>query len=135
MKYLLDTNTCIRYLNGRAPRLRERFLAAAPQDIAVCTIVKAEMFYGAAKSRNPALSLAKQHAFFDRFTCLAFDDAAAAAYGPLRAALEKQGTPIGSYDMLIAAIALAHDLVLVTHNTGEFSRIAGLRLEDWEAEP
>jgi tRNA(fMet)-specific endonuclease VapC len=95
MKYLLDTNTCIRYINGRAPQLRSKFLATPGDDIAVCAIVKAEMFYGAAKSRASDVSLAKQRAFLDRFTCLYFDDTAAAIYGPMRAKLEQQGTPIG----------------------------------------
>lgn len=135
MKYLLDTNTCIRYINGRAPQLRTRFLATPGDDIAVCAIVKAEMFYGAAKSKTPGVSLAKQRVFLDRFTCLHFDDAAAAIYGPMRARLEQQGTPIGSHDMLIAAIALANDLILVTHNTSEFRRIEELQIEDWEAQP
>jgi tRNA(fMet)-specific endonuclease VapC len=63
---------------------------------------------------------------------LPFDDAAAEAYGRLRAELARRGTPIGPNDLMIAAIALAHDLTLVTHNTAEFSRVSGLRLEDWE---
>lgn len=134
MKYLLDTNTCIRYINGRSPQLRSKFLVTSGDDIAVCTIVKAEMFYGAAKSQMPDVSLAKQRAFLDQFACLHFDDDAAAAYGPMRAKLERRGTPIGSHDMLIAATALANNLILVTHNTSEFSRVEGLQFEDWEAE-
>jgi len=132
MKYLLDTSTCIRYINGRAPKLREKFLTVSEDDIAVCTIVKAEMFYGSAKSQTPEVSLRKQQVFLDRFACLNFDNAAAAVYGPMRARLEQQGTPIGSYDMLIAAIAVASKLILVTHNSAEFSRITGLQIEDWE---
>lgn len=132
MKYLLDSNTCIRYLNGRVPQLRTKVLAVLPEDMAVCSIVKAEMFAGAAKSQFPERSLAKQLAFFRRFVSLPFDDDAAAVYGQLRAYLEKLGTPIGGNDMLIAAVTLAHDLVLVTHNTSEFERVPGLVIEDWE---
>ncbi|MCD4686471.1 MAG: type II toxin-antitoxin system VapC family toxin [Anaerolineae bacterium] len=132
MKYLLDTNACIRFINGRAPKLRERFLAENDRDMAVSTVTKAEMFYGAAKSQTPTISRAKQDRFLRRFVSLPFDDAAADCYGHIRAALERRGTPISAYDMMIAAIALVHSLILVTHNVREFSRIEVLRLEDWE---
>jgi tRNA(fMet)-specific endonuclease VapC len=132
MKYLLDTNTCIRFINGRAPKLRDAFLQKTEADIFISSITKAEMFYGSAKSQTPEISRAKQEQFFKRFVSLSFDEKAAYIYGTLRAELEQQGTPIGSYDMLIAAIALANDLVLVTHNVGEFSRIKELKIEDWE---
>jgi tRNA(fMet)-specific endonuclease VapC len=132
MIYLLDTNTCIRYLNGRVLQLRTKFLAVSDRDIAVCSIVKAEMFAGAAKSQFPERSRQKQVAFLNRFVSLPFDDAAATEYGTLRAHLERHGTPISANDMLIAAIALANNLILVTHNTAEFSRVPGLKIEDWE---
>jgi tRNA(fMet)-specific endonuclease VapC len=132
MKYLLDTNTCIRYLNGRAPSIVAKMRTVAPADIMVCAIVKAELFAGAAKSQRPAQNLAMQHHFLNQFVSLPFDDAAAMAFGPVRAMLEKAGTPIGPNDLLIAAIALANQRILVTHNTREFSRIAGLSVEDWE---
>jgi tRNA(fMet)-specific endonuclease VapC len=134
MKYLLDTNTCVRYINGRALQIRRKLSTLVDEDIATCTLVHAEMFYGSAKSQTPEVSLAKQRTFLDRFVCLDFDSAAAAVYGPMRARLEKQGTPIGAHDLLIAAIAVANSLILVTHNTREFSRIEGLRIEDWEIE-
>ncbi len=132
MKYLLDTNTCIRYINGRAPRLRLKLPTVSANDIAVCAIVVAEMFFGAAKSNTPQRSLAKQQAFLRPYVSLPFDDKAAIAYAQIRANLEKLGTPIGPLDLLIAAIALANDLILVTHNTAEFGRIDGLKIEDWE---
>jgi tRNA(fMet)-specific endonuclease VapC len=132
MKYVLDTNTCIRYINGRSPKLRIKFLTVLDEDIAVCSIVKAELFYGAAKSQTPARSLAKQQTFLNRFTSLPFNDVAAIVYGQIRAKLEKMGTPIGSLDMLIAAIAIANNLILVTHNTAEFGYISDLKIEDWE---
>ncbi len=132
MTYLLDSNTCIRYLNGRAPKVVAKLNVTPPSEIAVCSIVKAELFTGAAKSQTPARTLARQTAFLTRFVSLPFDDAAATVYGPTRAALEQAGTPIGPNDLLIAAIALAHQATLVTHNTREFERIVGLLVEDWE---
>ena len=132
MTYLLDTNTCIRYLNGRAPNVLRRLQALPPNEVRVCAVVKAEMYFGAMKSANPISTLAQQRAFLDAFVSLPFDDAAAEAYGRLRAELARRGTPIGPNDLMIAAIALAHDLTLVTHNTSEFGRVPDLRLEDWE---
>jgi tRNA(fMet)-specific endonuclease VapC len=133
MKYLLDTNACIRYINGRSPELRAKLSSMPRRDVAVSTITKAEMFYGSAKSQAPQRSREIQIEFLTTLITLPFDDMAAIAYGPLRADLERNGTPIGQYDMLIAAVALANDLILVTHNVGEFGRIIGLKIEDWEA--
>lgn len=132
MKYLLDTNTCIRYINGRAPRIRERMNTMIDAEIAISAVTKGEMYAGSAKSQTPELSRRAQDVFFIRFTCLPFDEAAADAFGRVKAALEIAGTPIGAYDMQIAAIALVHGLIVVTHNTREFSRITGLQIEDWE---
>lgn len=135
MRYLLDTNTCIAYLNGRAVGVRRRLQALPPTDVALCSVVRAELLYGARKSTNPSGVLAKLQRFFAPFTSVPFDDAAAQAYGTVRADLERAGKPIGPNDLLIAAIALARGLTLVTHNTGEFQRVAGLTIEDWEATP
>jgi len=132
VKYLLDTNTCIRHLNHRSEAITRKLSTLESDDIAVCSIVKAELFAGAGKSNAPDKTLAKQQTFLNRFVSLPFSDEAAALYGPMRATLEKAGTPIGALDMLIAAIAMANDLILVTHNASEFSRIAGLKIEDWE---
>ena len=132
MKYLLDTNTCIRHLNQRSEAITRRLASLDSDDIAVCSVVKAELFAGAGKSNMPSKTLAKQQRFLNQFISLPFDDTAAVVYGTLRATLEKMGTPIGALDMLIAAIALANNLILVTHNTSEFSRIKSLELDDWE---
>lgn len=132
MIYLLDTNVCVQYLNGRSEAIRERIQQTDANDIAVCSIVKAELFYGAQRSQHPERTLDRQQQFLRLFLSLPFDDEAAMIYGRIRANLAAQGTPIGSNDVQIAAIALANDLTLVTHNTGEFSRVSGLRLEDWE---
>jgi tRNA(fMet)-specific endonuclease VapC len=133
VKYLLDANACIGLVNGTSPKLA-RALARRPlEEVAVCSIVKAELYFGAAKSRHPDRSRREQDAFFGRFLLsYAFDDTAADAYASVRATLERAGTPIGPNDLLIAAIALVNDATLVTHNVREFSRVPGLRHEDWE---
>ena len=132
MIYLLDTNTCIRFINGRSPNIRAKMLTVADSDIVISTIVQAEMYAGSAKSQTPQRSREIQEEFFRSFVTVPFDSTAARIYGDIRASLERQGTPIGGNDLLIAATALAHDLILVTHNTREFERVSGLQLEDWE---
>lgn len=134
MSYLLDTNVCIRYLNGRAPGVLARLRSLQPDEIVVCAVVKAELFYGAQRSHNPERSLAVQGQFLQPYRSLPFDDAAAEIAGLVRAQLAAQGTPIGPYDLQIAAIALAYNCTLVTHNMREFGRIPDLLLEDWESE-
>jgi tRNA(fMet)-specific endonuclease VapC len=130
--FLLDTNPCVVYLNGRSPTLRDRVDSIGDQRILVCSVVRAELAFGAAKSRSPAETLLKQEDFLVRFRSVPFDDAAARAYGPIRAELERIGAIIGAHDLLIAAIAIANGLTLVTHNTAEFARVARLPIEDWE---
>ncbi|HYW21599.1 MAG TPA: type II toxin-antitoxin system VapC family toxin [Nodularia sp. (in: cyanobacteria)] len=133
MIYLLDTNVCIVYLNGKNLNLKRQVEQKSDSDIAVCSPVKSELFYGARKSNNLSRTLSLQKIFLNRFVSLAFDDQAAEIFGVIRARLTQLGTPIGPYDLQIAAIALANDLILVTHNINEFSRVEGLKLEDWEA--
>lgn len=132
MIYLLDTNACIVYLNRPMSGVRQKIQSLSPQDIAVCSVVKAELFYGAMRSNNSTRTLALQEAFLNNFVSLPFDDGAATIYGRIRAELAASGTPIGPYDVQIAAIAMANNLILVTHNTREFSRVNGLQIEDWE---
>lgn len=134
MRYLLDTNVCVRFLNGRSAAVRDRLLATATEDIAVCSVVKAELFYGAMRSANPSRTLERQQAFLSRFISLPFGDESAILFGRVRAQLAGAGTPIGPYDLQIASIALANNLTLITHNTREFQRVEGLLLEDWEIE-
>lgn len=133
MTYLLDTNVCIRYLNGRSPGVLSRLQALQPTDVVVCAVVKAELFYGAQRSQNPERSLAVQRQFLQPYRSLPFDDAAAELAGLLRAQFANQGRPIGPYDLQIAAIALANNCTLVTHNIREFSRVPNLLIEDWES--
>lgn len=134
MRYLLDTNTCIRYLNGSAPSVFRRLDEIAEDDVCVCSIVKFELRYGALRSHAVDKTLDQQENFLNRFLSLPFDDRAQIRAAQIRADLARIGTPIGPYDLLIAAIALANDLTLVTHNTREFGRVAGLKYEDWETE-
>lgn len=132
MIYILDTNACIVYMNRPMSGVRRRLETMRPEDVVVCSVVKAELFYGAMRSNNPGRTLANQQEFLNRFVSLPFDDRAALIFGRIRAELAALGTPIGPYDFQIAAIALANNLILVTHNTREFSRVEGLRIEDWE---
>ncbi|MBR8841052.1 MAG: type II toxin-antitoxin system VapC family toxin [Stigonema ocellatum SAG 48.90 = DSM 106950] len=134
MRYLIDTNVCVKYLNGEPIALQRRLQATDLENIAVCSIVKMELFYGAMRSKDPDACWQKQQKFLKIFVCLPFDDVAALIAGRIRALLANLGTPIGFNDLLIAAIALSHDLTLVTHNISEFSRVEGLNIEDWEVE-
>ncbi|MBK1989860.1 type II toxin-antitoxin system VapC family toxin [Sphaerospermopsis aphanizomenoides BCCUSP55] len=132
MKYLLDSNVCIQYLNQRSEKIIQRLQDLSDIDIVVCSIVKAELFYGAMRTNNSAKTLQKQQEFLNRFISLKFDDECAVFYGEIRSKLAAKGTPIGNNDLHIAAIAIANNLTLITHNTREFSRIDNLKLEDWE---
>lgn len=133
MRYLLDTNVCALYLNGRSTSVRDRLCSTPTEDMAVCSVVKAELFYGAMRSNNPTRTLERQQQFLERFVSLPFGDEAATVCGQVRARLAAAGTPIGAYDLQIAAIALVNNLILVTHNTREFERVEELQVEDWEA--
>ena len=130
--YLLDTNACIGFLNGK-PKVVAGFKVRRPSDLSLCSVVKAELVFGAWLSQRTAENLRKLESFFRAFRSLAFDDACADVQGRIRAELKSKGAPIGGNDLFIAAIALAHDLTLVTHNTREFSKVSQLKLEDWEA--
>lgn len=134
MTYLLDTNACIVYLNRPMSGVRRQLETLPRQDVAVCSIVKAELFYGAMRSTNSERTLARQQEFLDQYVSLPFDDQAALIYGRIRAFLAASGTPIVPLDLQIAAIALANNLTLVTHNTRKFSRVQGLQFEDWEVQ-
>jgi tRNA(fMet)-specific endonuclease VapC len=131
--YLLDTNACIRVLNGTSAALVARIRSHAPSELRISSVTRAELLFGARRSARVAENLGLLSAFFAPIMSLAFDDACAEHYGALRASLAAAGRPIGPNDLLIAATALAHDLTLVTHNLREFSRVAGLKIEDWEA--
>ncbi len=129
--YLLDTNACITYINDRNSTVARRLAQLYPSRVFVCQIVKAELYYGAYKSSRREQNLDLLHRFFKQFASLPFDDQAVEIYGDIRNELAKRGTPIGPNDLIIAAIAVAHKAILVTHNTREFDRVPGLHVEDW----
>ena len=130
--YLLDSNVCIRLLNESASSNIARKLAElTPDDIRLCSVVKSELYYGAYKSTRHDRNLANLNRFFSQFISLPFDDNAAAIAGQIRAQLDVAGTPIGSNDLLIAAIALSNDLTLVTHNTRELRRRFSKSVSIW----
>jgi tRNA(fMet)-specific endonuclease VapC len=129
--YLLDTNPCIEILRHQYSPERARLEQHDPREIYLCAVVKAELLYGARKSARVAKNLALVRTFCRPFVSLPFDDRCAEHYGMIRVDLETTGMKIGANDLFIASIAKNHDLILVTHNADEFSRVPGLQLEDW----
>lgn len=129
--YLLDTNVCIGILKAN-DAVVSRMAQTAPAELYLCSVVKAELYYGARGSQQIANNLATLETFFEPYTSLTFDDSCAELYGQLRADLRRTGQLIGPNDTMIAAIARVHNLTVVTHNTREFARVPGLRIEDWE---
>ena len=132
MRFLLDTNVCIRYLRSPNSRVRRELATLPIADVCLCSIVLTELIRGTLLSANPTASRAGIDAFAAPYIVLPFDKAAANVHAQIRVHLERLGQIIGPHDLLIAAIALANNLTLVTHNTNEFSRVPGLVIEDWE---
>jgi tRNA(fMet)-specific endonuclease VapC len=131
--FLLDTNVWVVYLRGKNSLLRQRLAAKSANDIAVCSVVLGELLYGALCSTNASKNQSAVEALVAPYVCLPFDGRAAEQFARIRHQLETVGTPIGAYDMQIAAIALATGCTVVTHNANEFGRVPGLLVEDWEA--
>ena len=131
MKYLFDTNAVVTFLNGKSIALREKIRQCAPADFAMCSVVWAELYFGACKSREKEKTLNKIHSFAGPFQNLDFDKEAAWHYGEIRADLEKGGNLIGPNDLIIAATCRSRNLTLITNNVGEFQRGTGLKIEDW----
>jgi len=131
MGYLLDTDICISIIRQRSPVILARLRSFQTAELVVSTITVAELRYGAAKSRYPDKNAAALEVFLLPFDVKPFTSEAALAYGWVRADLEARGEPIGSLDTLLAAHALALQVPVVTHNTREFRRVRGLRVEDW----
>lgn len=132
MIYLLDTNVWVKFLRQSHPAIVARMQAHQPAEIRTCSVVAAELYFGCLRSAQPEANRAKVDAALEPYVCLPFDSAAAEIQAQVRHSLEKQGTPIGPYDLQIASIALANGCTLVTHNVSEFSRVSGLQIEDWE---
>ena len=132
MMYLPDTNVWIQFLSPDNNRIKDRMLSVESSAIQLCSVVKAELFFGAEKSNRKSENHEVLRNLFTDVASVPFGDDAARKYGEIRAELSRAGTPIGPNDLMIAAIALVHGSTLVTHNTREFSRIKDLKLEDWE---
>jgi tRNA(fMet)-specific endonuclease VapC len=132
LRYLLDTNLCIRVLRDRPQGLRTRFNAEA-DSLCTSTVVLIELLHGAGKSARPIENRREVERFAARLEELAFDADAAAHAGEIRTALERAGQVIGAYDLMIAGHARSRGLVVVTGNLSEFRRVEGLRCEDWLA--
>ena len=134
MIYLLDTNLCITFLRAPLSRVAQKLAATPATQVACSAITVVELYRGAYRSVQTEDNIAKVAALVAQLGCLPLDQAAATHAGRIDADLMARGLRIGPYDTLIAATAIANNLTLVTHNTGEFSRVAGLRLEDWEVD-
>ena len=131
-RYLLDTNAASNLLRGNHPGLTKRSDSIALDRQIIPSVVRAEFLFGWRASPHFSRRIAELQGFLSGYPTLPFDDAAAEEYGKLRAYLRQRGTMIGPNDLLIASIALANDLVLVTHNVAEFEQVPNLRHEDWQ---
>jgi tRNA(fMet)-specific endonuclease VapC len=131
MRYLLDTNAVVDLLNNTTSPIAKRTRREKPDDVVISALVAYELFYGAFKSQRASKNVALVDAL--QFAVLEFDKEDARRAGEIRALLVAKGTPIGAYDVLIAGQALARSMILVTHNTREFKRVPGLRIEDWQS--
>jgi len=132
MRYLLDTNAWAAFLNDANSSVANRIDLTPLEDVVFCSVVKAELLYGARKGSRRDANLVILRNLFARFVSVPFDDEAAEAYGIIRADLALRGQIIGPNDLMIAAIAVSSGLTLITHNSREFSRVNGLALDDWQ---
>lgn len=130
LRYLLDTNLCIRVLRDRPPGLRPRFNSCA-EELCISDVVLYELLYGAERSSDPVRTRREVEHFAGRLAVLPFDSEAAAHTADIRAVLERNGRIIGPYDLMIAGHARSKGLIVVTGNQREFQRVEGLRTEDW----
>ena len=130
-RYLLDSNIWIYAMNGRHPAVRKTLESLPLDKVYLSDIVLGELAFGWENSTKPAVTKRKVEQFLAHFPRLCTDEATAKVYGQLRQSLQSRGTPIGMNDFWIAAQALHHKMTLVTHNTREFARVDGLKLEDW----
>jgi len=128
--YVIDTNTLIYFFKGIGS-VPEKFLSISPKDIAIPSIVIYELEFGIAKSSSPKKRQGQLNDILSLVNILPFGDKEASLSASIRAKLEKKGTPIGPYDILIAGTALVHQGILVTNNLKEFSRVPKLKTENW----
>lgn len=131
MRYMIDTNICIFIIKNKPINVINRFLQLNPDDICISSITYSELSYGVYKSKAIEKNKAALLMFLSSISILPFDDSDAEEYGKVRTKLEKDGTPIGPMDLLIASHAKNRNLIVVTNNTREFERVDDLKIEDW----
>ena len=131
MRYMLDTNICIYIIKHKPESVYKRLKKIRPEDVCISSITYSELSYGVEKSEQTDRNRLALILMLSNIDILEYDAVAAEEYGDIRARLEKEGTPIGSLDMLIAAHAKASGCTLVTNNQKEFSRVEGLKVENW----
>ena len=129
--YFVDSDTCIYFMNGKYPSVRDKFLSISPKEIKVSSVVKAELLLGAYKSRNREQTTRKVLNFLKPFEIVPFTDEMTDDYAEIRSELEKSGKPIGANDYFIAATARYKKGIIVTNNADAFSRISKLELVNW----
>ena len=129
--YLLDTDICIYIINKHPEKVERKIYLLNHQDIKISSITVSELEYGASKSERRDQNRIALYNFLSPFEIIPFNTRDAEIYGIIRAELERRGTPVGPYDLQLAAQALARELILITNNIAEFSRIKNLNLENW----
>ncbi len=130
VKYLLDTDTCIYWLNGKTT-VRNKLLAVDFSEIAICEITVAELYFGAYNSSKIDKNLTSAETFIKSMIVFSFNNEILKKFGELKAHLRKSGTPVADFDLLIASVALTENLILVTNNTRHYDRISHLTIENW----
>lgn len=133
MRFMLDTDICIYIIKRKPEAVLNQLRKTVPEDVCISAVTMAELLFGVAKSERSEQNAAALEAFLLPISVAPFDEAAAHAYGTVRANLEKLGRPIGALDTMIASHALSIHADLVTNNSREFSRVSGLRIVDWTA--
>lgn len=131
MRYMLDTNICIYAIKHKPQQVFDRLMAHGPEEICISSVTYAELIHGVEKSASAERNRMALALLLSGIEILDFDVPAANEYGKIRAGLEKAGTPISPLDMMIAGHAMSRGYTVVTNNTGEFSRVPGLVLENW----
>ncbi len=131
MKYLLDSNMAVDIMRRPRGAAATRFLATTPSEMGLSIVAKAELLVGPQRKKSFPIELPKVERFLARVTIVPFDDACAAEFGRIAAALLDNGTPVGGIDVQIAATAISRSLIVVTRNAKDFSKISGLQLENW----
>jgi tRNA(fMet)-specific endonuclease VapC len=129
--YVLDTDTCIYFLNGNYPSIADEISSRSLEDLAITSISAAELFYGAYHSARKTKNIERLDNFFEKIQILPFDNQSAKHFGELKENLHREGKMLGPYDLLIASIVDSQRHTLVTHNVKEFSQVKGLLVVDW----